>query len=613
MLDTGVDNAQPLAGIRVLDLSGDLGVYCGKLMADMGADVIKVEPPGGDGMRRTGPFVNGVDSPDSSLHWLHYNTNKRSITLDIASDAGSALLRRLAGNTDVQLESFAPGYLDSLGLGYGHLSEGNPGLVYASLTPFGQTGPYRDYRGSDLVGFAMGGYMYVTGWPHTPPNKLWGSQAFHTTSNRAFIGILIALYHRLATGQGQHVDVSMQEAVATTTEHVNTAYNYTGESAVRCGFRHGGQFVATWQCRDGYALSVVGGPASNTARGLGQRHNWNAGKMSISLNMKTGAGKDLACRLMAVSDVVAENFSGRVMPGWGLDFESIRQIRPDIIMLSMSGFGRTGPWKDRVSYGQTLQAWSGFTDLTGFPESQPSGPASAYSDAVAGMAGAQAVLLALIQRTHTGQSQWIDVSQMEAMSALLGPLALELSANKSQVQRSGNRLAHGGGVPHGAYRCQGDDRWLAITVLTDDDWAAFTGAIGSPEWTSDQRFASAESRLSNADELDSLVESWTSEQNPDEAMHLLQTAGVAAGVVQTGEDLAENDPHLKERELFQKVPDAAGVLRTIERAPYKLSRTPGGVTRGAPEFGGDQTFVLSEILGVDDEELAEMAIAGAFD
>jgi len=221
-------------------------------LADVGADVIKVEPPGGDPMRRTGPFIDGAKSPENSHHWRYYNTNKRSITLEITSDAGRALLRRLAGTADVLLESFQPGYLDPLGLSYGHLSDGNPGLIYASLTPFGQTGPYKDYKGSDLVGFAMGGYMYVTGWPDTPPNKLWGLQAYHTTSNRGFIGILIALYHRLATGLGQQVDVSMQEAVTTTTEHVNTTYNYTGENAVRCGFRHGGQFVATWQCRDGY-------------------------------------------------------------------------------------------------------------------------------------------------------------------------------------------------------------------------------------------------------------------------------------------------------------------------------------------------------------------------
>ena len=385
---------------------------------------------------------------------------------------------------------------------------------------------------------------------------------------------------------------------------------HAGPSATRILADQGAQVI---KVESNQALSVVGGPASNTARGLGQRHNWNVGKSSISLNMKTDAGKELARRLVAVSDVVAENFSGRVMTGWGLDFNSIRKIRPDIIMLSMSGFGRTGPWKDRVSYGQTLQAWSGFTDLTGFPESKPSGPASAYSDAVGGMAGAQAVLLALIQRARTGRGQWIDVSQMEAMSALLGPLALELSANKTDIQRTGNRQHHGGGAPHGAYRCLGDDRWLAITVFTDDEWDAFTKAIGSPAWASEDRFASAELRSRHADDLDKLVETWTSEQKSEEAMHLLQAAGVAAGVVQTGQDMAENDPHLRERGIFQQVPDAAGVMRTIEKAPYKLSLTPGSVTKGAPEFGANQDFVLREILGVDDEELAEMAISGAFD
>ena len=385
---------------------------------------------------------------------------------------------------------------------------------------------------------------------------------------------------------------------------------HAGPSATRILADQGAQVI---KVESNQALSVVGGPASTTARGLGQRPNWNAGKSSISLNMKTDAGKELARRLVAVSDVVAENFSGRVMPSWGMDFESIVKIRPDIIMLSMSGFGRTGPWKDRVSYGQTLQAWSGFTDLTGFPETDPSGPASAYSDAVGGMTGAQAVLLALIQRAQTGRGQWIDVSQMEAMSSLLGPLALELSANDADVQRTGNREHHGSGAPHGAYRCQGEDRWLVITRFTDTEWAAFSGAIESPEWAKDDRFATAKSRLRYADELDRLVESWTVEQDADAAMHLLQSAGIAAGVVQTGKDMAENDPHLRDRGIFQQVPDAGGVLWTIERAPYKLTLTPGEVIRGAPEFGADQDFVFREILGVDDEELAEMAIAGAFD
>ena len=167
------------------------------------------------------------------------------------------------------LESYPPGYLESLNLGYDGLEIENAGLIYASITPFGLTGPHKNLTASDLVGLAMGGYLYVTGWPQTPPTRLWGSQAYHTASNRAYIAILLALYHRLATGSGQHIDVSMQEAVAATTEHVNTAYNYDGVPAVRCGFRHGGQFIATWGCKDGY-VSIT----TNTQQAWDDLRDW---------------------------------------------------------------------------------------------------------------------------------------------------------------------------------------------------------------------------------------------------------------------------------------------------------------------------------------------------
>ena len=392
---------------------------------------------------------------------------------------------------------------------------------------------------------------------------------------------------------------------------VDFTWIHAGPSATRVLADQGAEVIKVESNR---ALAVVGGPSSRTARGLGQRHNWNAGKLSIALNMKTPQGIDIAKRLVAVSDVVAENFSGRVMSGWGMDFPNLQLLRPDIIMLSMSGFGRSGPWKDRVSYGQTLQAWSGFTSLTGFPDTDPCGPASAYSDAVAGMAGAQAVLLALIHRARTGQGQWIDLSQFESLSASLETLVLDLGVNNSseEVQRTGNRLPHGDGAPHGAYRCQGEDRWVAIAVFTDEEWRAFARAVGELPWTKEMRWGSAAGRLRHADDLDELVESWTVQHTPEDVMQLLQAAGVAAGVVQTGADLAQ-DPQLKYRGFFRKVPDAQRVDRTIEGAPYKLSRTPGGAVRGAPEFGADQTYVLRDVLGMSEDDLAECAIAGVFD
>ena len=386
---------------------------------------------------------------------------------------------------------------------------------------------------------------------------------------------------------------------------------HAGPSATRILSDQGAEVI---KVESNNALSVVGGPASATARGLGQRHNWNAGKLSISLNMKTPQGIDIARRLAAVSDVVAENFSGRVMPSWGLDYEFIRAINPAVIMLSMSGFGRTGPWRDRVSYGQTLQAWSGFTELTGFPHTDPSGPASAYSDAVGGMAGAQAVLLALMHRARTGRGQWLDVSQFESMSSLLETLVLDMSANGAAAAstRTGNRLPYGGGAPHGAYCCQGEDRWVAITVFTDAEWRGLVDVMGNPEWAAEQRFATGEARQRNADALDALVESWTVQHAAEDVMNLLQAAGVAAGVAQTGEDLSR-DPQLQERGFFRRVPDHRGELRTIESAPYKLSRTPGSVAKGAPEFAGDMTYVLRELLGMTDDEVEDCAINGAFD
>ncbi len=386
---------------------------------------------------------------------------------------------------------------------------------------------------------------------------------------------------------------------------------HAGPSATRILSDQGAEVI---KVESNNALSVIGGPASATARGLGQRHNWNAGKLSISLNMKTPQAVGIARRLVAVSDVVAENFSGRVMPSWGLDYESIKTINPGIIMLSMSGFGRTGPWKDRVSYGQTLQAWSGFTQLTGFLDTDPSGPASAYSDATGGMAGAQAVMLALIHRARTGRGQWLDVSQFESLSSLLETLVLDMSVNGPAAisTRTGNRIPYGGGAPHGAYRCQGDDRWVAITVFNDDEWRALVDVMGNPQWTRDPRFATADARQHNADALDDLVESWTVRRTAEEVMRLLQAAGVAAGVVQTGEDLSQ-DPQLKERGFFRRVPDHQGDYRTIESAPYKLSRTPGRVARGAPAFAADMTYVLRELLAMSDEEVEDCAIAGAFD
>ena len=223
---------------RVLDLSGPEGVYCGKLLADYGADVVRVEPPSGDPGRSLGPFSDDSAHPERSLYFLFYNTNKRSITLDLKSERGRDLMLRLAAQSDVVLESFPVGYLDSIGLGYEALREVNPGIVMASITPFGQTGPWKDYKSTDLIALAASGFMQITGDPDGPPLRQGNEQSHFPAGQFAGAAVLAALYYRdINGGEGQYIDVSLQEALITyyTDAHPALAWMQMGQNVTRVG------------------------------------------------------------------------------------------------------------------------------------------------------------------------------------------------------------------------------------------------------------------------------------------------------------------------------------------------------------------------------------------
>ncbi len=244
-----------LGPFRVLDLTDEKGVLCTKLLADFGADVIKVEPPGGDPMRRIGPFYHDEVHPEKSLFWFTFNTSKRSITLDITRPEGQELLRRLVATADFLVECFPPGYLDGLGLGYPALSRLNPRLVMTSITPFGQTGPYRDYRATDIVGLAMGGLLYLNGEPGRPPVRVRASQAYAQAGVQAAATTMVAHYYRQTTGRGQHVDVSMQEAISNTLDTAQQAWDLQRMVYRRSApFRPLGEFLlrCVYPCQDGY-------------------------------------------------------------------------------------------------------------------------------------------------------------------------------------------------------------------------------------------------------------------------------------------------------------------------------------------------------------------------
>ena len=233
-----------LADIRVLDVTQVMaGPYCAMLLCDMGADVIKVEPPGVQGTREVGPFLDDEAGPERSLYFWHYNTSKRGITLDITKPEGQEVFRKLAATAGLVLESFPAGYLPSLGLGYDSLSAENPGLIMCSVTPFGQDGPWRDYQTSDLLHLAAGGQMASSGYdvedvPDAPPIAPGGGNAWHIASHYSYIAIMGALYHRDFTGEGQYIDVSVHEACSLTTEGAIAIYLSTGEVVRRHTGRH---------------------------------------------------------------------------------------------------------------------------------------------------------------------------------------------------------------------------------------------------------------------------------------------------------------------------------------------------------------------------------------
>jgi benzylsuccinate CoA-transferase BbsF subunit len=326
----------------------------------------------------------------------------------------------------------------------------------------------------------------------------------------------------------------------------------------------------------------------------GYYNTWNRNKLGITLNLNKPEGVALAKRLVSLSDAVVENFTPRVMANWGLGYENLKKIKPDLIMLSLSAMGNTGSRRDYTGFGPTIQAFAGLTHLTAYPGQPPLGLGTAYADHVAALLACLSLLSAFEYRQKTGEGQYIDVSQVEAMASLLGDAFVP------------NREA---AAPHGVYRCKGDDRWCALAVFTEDEWQGFKQALGNLPWAEDKRFTSPGSRLKNKDKLDELIENWAEKHAAEEVMARLQRQGVAAGVVQSTHDLAQ-DPQLKKRGFFVEV-DHPELGKTIsDAAPVRLSDTPPRYSRPAPLLGQDNSYLYGELLGLSPDELAELKRQG---
>jgi crotonobetainyl-CoA:carnitine CoA-transferase CaiB-like acyl-CoA transferase len=864
--DEGNGVERTLAGVRVVEMADERAEYVGLLLAGMGAEVIKVEPPGGSSTRQIGPFYGDSPDPERSLFFWQHNRGKKSVVLDPAKPADLGALEHLIADSDILLDATPTGYLESLGLGRERISAALPALIFARMTPFGDTGPWAGYRGSDLVHLALGGQMSNCGYDprpdgtyDTPPiaPQMW--QAYYIAGEQLVIGILAALYHRAKSGLGQFVSCAVHEAVSKNTEIDLMSWVMRRAPLLRQTCRHAGETVSAvpsihqtkdgrwfaglllgpadaqkvtqfvrsqgldvpselaaaaspadraipgtagtseqdarmlevfqrlvrkftwqdfpwqeaqeaglfcaplrrpeenvadphWRRRETYAAvehpehsrsftyvtskwlstetswatgrraplvgeddaeilrrtapapgQLVGsarraattprrgvvaadgdGPASakhkkpfalgdvrildfswflasaggtrflaalgaqcikvewaahpDTRLGAmapvggraardkatgplpgvtdpdmgGQFNNKNSGKLGISLNVRHPEGLAIARRLVRISDVVAEGFSPGVMDRWGLGYEQLRELKPDIVYAQQSGMGAQGTYGRLRAVGPIAAALAGTSEMSGLPEpAMPAGWGYSYLDWIGAYSFASAILSALVYRQRTGRGQWIDASQTEAGLFVGGTAALDWSANGRRSARTGNRSPHKPAAPHGAYRCAGDDSWIAIACFTDADFGALARVAGHPEWLTDPRFAPLGTRLANQDALDELVGGWTRTCDRYELMHELQAAGVAAGVCQSAQDRCDTDPQLSHLDWLIEVTGSKIGRWPVAEMPVRLERTPpyigGRPDRGAPVYGEDNEYVYGELLGMSTREIARLA------
>lgn len=334
---------------------------------------------------------------------------------------------------------------------------------------------------------------------------------------------------------------------------------------------------------------------------------YNTAKRSISVDLAKPEAQDLIRRMVSWADVMGEAWAPGTMANLGLDYDSVRKINPRIIYFSTCMLGQTGPHHEFRGIGNHLNAIGGFSDATGWPEGEATNVHTAYSDFIAPWYVLIGVIGALLRRRKTGQGMYMEQAQLEAALTFLGPHVLDYVTNQNLLRRRGNRDRYM--CPHGVYPCRGADRWVAIAITDDEDWQSFRQVIGDPEWAQDPRFDYVIGRKENEGELDQRIGEWTKDFPPEQVMAMLQGAGTAAGVVETGQDLLA-DPQLKAREHFRVLNHPAIGPHTYNAPAYKLSSTPCEITRPAPCLGEHNEYVLKDLLGFTDDDIADMLVQG---
>jgi crotonobetainyl-CoA:carnitine CoA-transferase CaiB-like acyl-CoA transferase len=842
--------------LRVVEIGDERIDYCGLVLAGLGAEVIKVEPPGGSASRRIGPFYQDVEDPERSLYFWAHNRAKRSVVLDPEREQDRVKVTELLDTADVLLSTDGSAGVDMFGSGCAERVAASPQLIGANISDFGDDGPWATYKASDLVHLALGGVAMNCGYDPDPLDHYdlppIVPQAFHSwyiAGEQLAFTVVAALCSRGHSGRGQYLSCAIHEAVSKNTEAdlmswvllrtpfrrqtcrhsaenispfqtiVTTKdgrsvmtltrdpkllrpfmekYNAGDDvvdiqSAADAGSRilpgmeqgsglsiegvgrlvrrwrfadvpweeaqndglmwvplrkpeenavdehwlargsfgdvehpeHGRSFrypvskwlasqsnwvpmrraplldedrdevlTRPWSNREPARLSVADRPsfaqrrsphgkgfALNNVRILdfswylasaggtrflaalgadvikvewkdrldprrggspvggraareratgpvpslwppdlggevgGQYNNKNPGKRGISLNVAHPRGLELAKRLVAECDVVAEGFSPGVMERWGLGYEVLSAINPQIIYAKQSGMGAIGKWQRFRSVGPIAASLSGLSEMSGLPEpAPPAGWGYSYLDWFGAYSFALALTVGIYHRDRTGEGQWIDASQVEVGTFLTGVPVLDWSANGRSWQRTGNHSPYQVAAPEGLYRCRGEDRWVAITCATDEQWATLVKVAERQEWASDERFATLAGRVHHRDALDLLVDSWTSTLDRYQVMDVLQRAGVPAGVAQDAEDRVELDPQLAHLGWLTEL-DAATLGRwPVAETSVKMSETPahigGWIDRGAALYGEHNYDVYRELLGLSCDDVDELRAEG---
>jgi crotonobetainyl-CoA:carnitine CoA-transferase CaiB-like acyl-CoA transferase len=340
----------------------------------------------------------------------------------------------------------------------------------------------------------------------------------------------------------------------------------------------------------------------------GYFNQYNQGKRSITLDLKRAEAVDVAKRLCAASDIVVENFAAGVMDRMGLGYAALRALRPDVVMIALSGYGATGPDRDKVSYGPAQVPLSGMSSVTGYRDFPPMHVGISYGDPTGGLHGAVAVLAALLHRARTGEGQYIDLSQWETSMAVLPEAITAWTMNGTAPARDGNRVSHM--APHGVFPAAGDDRWIAVAVEDDAAWARLARVIGRPELAADSRYATTAARKQHEDEVERILTAWTSARSPEDATAALQAAGIGAFTAATNRDLAE-DPHLAARRFFVELSHPEVGVRKHVGVPWRMSASDCRVRAAAPCVGADTDAVLREVCGLSDPEIARLRDLGA--